>query len=291
MTFLQISSWQQGLRATFLIVSGPVRAVIAAGIVAALVACSSAAPSTSDPIDPVNDGSRQQRPPPTIKEAEAGVGDSGTTTDPDAGSGVCKTVPPTNRCGLDPQCGCGVNETCDVTNDETGATSCTTAGSATLGRPCGRTGDCAAGLTCAFGACRPYCTTARSKCNQPGTDLCIEMTDSNNNPYPLSNTCSIVCDPWDAKGACGTNRCDWFESFYKPFKISDCSAPGTATLGQACKYDDDCVTGHLCIGSKCERWCRMGQAGDCPSNKVCDDYFGVDGPTVGGVKRGVCLVP
>ena len=74
--------------------------------------------------------------PPVLQSAEAGT--------PDAAP-VCVTVPPNNKCGLAPQCGCAMNETCDVTNRTNGATSCVTAGLSTLGRPCVQTGDCVAG--------------------------------------------------------------------------------------------------------------------------------------------------
>src|SRR5437764_632731 len=74
--------------------------------------------------------------PPTMDASPGPALDAGTEA-----AAVCKTVPPNNRCGLDPQCGCGSNETCDVTNEATGATSCVTGGGATLGRPCSQTGD------------------------------------------------------------------------------------------------------------------------------------------------------
>jgi hypothetical protein len=182
-----------------------------------------------------------------------------------------------------------MNETCEVTNDATGATSCVTGGSATLGRPCSNAGECVAGLSCAWGACRPYCTTPMTKCNSPGTELCIPYTDDQNKPLPNLNFCTVACDPFDPKGVCGTNSCHWFESAYQPFRVSDCNSAGTSTLKGACQGDPDCAAGLLCIAQKCEKWCRIGQAGDCPSNVQCKDYFLADAPVINGVKRGVCL--
>src|SRR3954447_1670680 len=132
------------------------------------MACSLNAPSVPDDVSS-DEPSTVKRPPPTsqVQEADASV--------PDAPSAVCEAVAPNNRCGLEPQCGCANNETCDVTNETSGATSCVTAGGGTLGRPCNQTGDCLAGLTCQFGACRPYCKTPRSKCGISGTELCVEI--------------------------------------------------------------------------------------------------------------------
>jgi len=109
---------------------------------------------------------------PEIKKADGGS----------SGNQACETVPPNNKCGLDPQCGCLETETCDVTNQTTGATSCVTGGSATLGRPCSATGDCMAGLACLYGACRPYCKTPLTKCSVGGTELCVGMPDADGKP-------------------------------------------------------------------------------------------------------------
>lgn len=199
------------------------------------------------------------------------------------------TAPPNNKCGLAPQCGCATNETCEVTSESTGAVSCVTGGTATLGRPCNAAGDCIAGLTCAWGACRPYCNTPQSKCDAPGTELCVSIVDANDKPLPNLNVCTITCDPFDPKGVCGTNSCHWFEKTYAPAKVSDCNYPGPGKLKDACKGDSDCQPGLLCLGSKCEKWCRIGVAGDCASTAKCTDYFMADAPVIGGVKRGVCL--
>jgi hypothetical protein len=127
-----------------------------------------------------------------------------------------------------------------------------------------------------------------TKCGEPGTDLCVAITD-NGKPLPNLNVCTIACDPFDPKGVCGTNSCHWFESAYKPFRVSDCNYPGASALKGACETDSDCAAGLLCISQKCEKWCRIGQAGDCPNNVQCKDFFAADAPVIGGVKRGVCL--
>jgi hypothetical protein len=254
-----------------------------------VLACSSAAvipddvPST-DPPKPTNPA-----PPSTsqVQEADASVPDTGA---------ACVTVAPNNKCGLDPQCGCANNETCDVTNEASGATSCVTAGGATLGRPCNQTGDCLAGLTCSYGACRPYCKTPRSKCGVTGTDLCVETLGADGKPVTNRNVCTITCDPRVPAGVCGTNACHWFATYYAPSKVSDCNFGGTVAAMAPCQDTSDCQPGLACInhpkyGYECERWCRIGQTpSDCGTDSKikCKDVFGADAPVINGVKEGVC---
>ena len=274
------------------------RAPLALGLVlgaslVTLVACSSNAPT---PPDDLVSGDPQQTktpaptktPPSQTQQADASVPDAPDT---------CTTVAPNNRCGLAPQCGCAINETCDVTNETSGATSCVTAGGATLGRPCVQTGDCLAGLTCQYGACRPYCGTARSKCTVAGTDLCVEELGADNKPIPNKNFCTLTCDPRTPAAVCGTNSCHWFEDYYKPNSVSDCNKPGTlAPYSTVCNGDSDCQPGFACAthpkyGAECERWCRIGVAGDCPTTPAglkCTDVFGALAPVIGGVKEGLC---
>jgi hypothetical protein len=48
---------------------------------------------------------------------------------------------------------------------------------------------------------------------------------------------------------------------------------------------------HPKYGLECERWCRIGVAGDCPttpSGLKCTDALGPIAPVIGGVKEGVC---
>ncbi len=258
-----------------------------------VVACSANAPLPPD--DYVGDDSLPSKKPvknpgtTEVKGADASV--------PDPMPRACETVLPNKKCGLDPQCGCGANETCEVTVEATGATSCLTAGGATLGRPCTVTGDCIAGLTCEYGACRPYCKTAKSKCGVGGTDLCVSIDDANGKPLPNMNVCTINCDPRVPAGVCGTNACTWYPTLYAPAKVSDCNFAGTIKAFDAhCVTTPDCLPGLACvlhpnkaIGLECEPWCRLGQTpSDCPTGFTCKDVFGADAPVINGVKEGVC---
>lgn len=262
--------------------------------IATLIACSSPAPIEDDLVDSAPQPSK--KPTTGTPSNTTGTHQADASAPPDAAT-ACTTAPPNNRCGLVPQCGCGLNETCDVTNETTGATSCVTAGGATLGRPCVQTGDCLAGLACVYGACRPYCGTALSKCTVAGTDLCVEELGDNDKPIPNKNFCTLTCDPREPAAVCGTNSCHWFEDYYKPNSVSDCNRPGTmAPYSTQCQGDSDCQPGFACIthpkfGPECERWCRIGVAGDCPttpSGLKCVDVFGAQAPVIGGVKEGLC---
>lgn len=252
-----------------------------------IVACSTAEMQT-DP-DTTDTPESPNTPATTVKEADASVPDT---------AAACKTVPPNNRCGLDPQCGCGTNETCDVTNSVTGATSCLTAGSATVGRPCNGTGDCIQGLACVYGACRPYCTSPLSKCSVTGTELCVTTQDPNTGAdVPNANVCTITCDPRVPTGVCGTNSCLWFPDTYMPNKVSDCNFAGTVGALEDCTGDYDCIPGYACVSyplknmparMECEHWCRIGVAADCEKGFSCKDVYGDNAPVINGMKEGVC---
>jgi hypothetical protein len=267
-----------------------VRIVSGFGLSLLLLACSSAAPApdyqTEEP-PARSGGGKTPAPPPAMT-------DSASSDAPDGSA--CETVPPNNRCGLSPQCGCGSNETCDVTSSATGATSCVSAGGGTQGRPCASTGDCLAGLTCQYGICRPYCAKARASCSAPGTGLCVEVLDGNDKPVPNVTICTIDCDPRVPSAACGANTCIWFDTYYSPEKVSDCNFPGTIDAQTPCQNVYDCKPGLACAthpkyGLECERWCRIGNDADCAASGAafkCVDYFGANAPVESGVKEGVC---
>ena len=227
----------------------------------------------------------QSDTPTEVKKVDAGSTENDT----------CETVPPNDRCGLDPQCGCLDTETCDVSNRTTGATSCVTGGTATLGRPCTQTGDCIAGLGCLYGACRPYCKTPLTKCSVGGTELCVTMPDDEGKPVPNLSFCTITCDPREPAGVCGVNSCHWFATLYAPNKVSDCNFAGSSDELQGCAGHADCKPGLACIdhpkhGLECERWCRIGVAGDCGADPAfkCKDVYGENAPVINGVKEGIC---
>lgn len=221
--------------------------------------------------------------------ADAGK-DSGGNATPDASTGACTTTPPSNVCGVSPQCGCAANQTCAVSGSN-GASSCVNAGSKAVGNACTKTSDCTAGNACHFGACRPYCSTPNAACS--GGGLCFAPQDANGNTTPNLDVCTVTCDPMKPSTTCGTNACIWFASA----KESDCRPAGTVAPFDACVYDSDCRAGSACAYDaywddySCFQWCRIG-TNDCGSNLYCDNFLeleeGVPAPVVGGYKLGVC---
>ena len=210
---------------------------------------------------------------------DAGV-DSGPT---------CATVAPSNACGLAPQCGCAVNQTCDVTNGTSGAVSCVLAGGGTQGTYCTSTTQCAKGLTCGYNACRPYCAAAGTSCAGAGLGPCAQYYDPTaGTPVTSSKVCSVTCDPRNPSAACGSNNCIYDETVSAP----DCDKVGTVAEIGACTRYNDCKSGlgcaqHPVYGYECESWCRIGGS-DCGILADCIDLYGAKAPTSGGVRLGHC---
>lgn len=206
----------------------------------------------------------------------------------DAGS-TCATVPPTNACGLAPQCGCGATQTCDVTNASNGGVSCVLAGGGTLGSFCTSTSQCLKGTTCGYNACRPYCPTIGTACVGAGLGPCAQYYDPvAGTPVPNSKVCSVTCDLRNPSAACGANNCIWDTTV----NAADCDKSGTKAVYAACTRYNDCQQGMACakhpvFGFECEKWCRIGQ-NDCGLFDSCTDVYGATAPTSGGAKLGHC---
>lgn len=217
--------------------------------------------------------------------------DAGVDAGPQADAGACTKAPPSNACGVAPQCGCAANETCEVTNTTTGAVSCVLAGGGPLGSVCATTQQCAKGLTCQFGACRPYCSTPGAACGGANLGVCYAPVNGNNQTTPNLSVCAVACDPKNPATACASNTCVWFPGDQQ----SDCNAPGSKTKYQACGSLFDCAPGLACafdplqLGNACLAWCRVGMNSDCPGLfEACDDVYGANAPVVNGVKYGLC---
>lgn len=216
---------------------------------------------------------------------DAGKVDSGVAVD----AGACAKTAPSNLCGLAPQCGCAANETCDITNKATGAVSCTLAGGGPLASLCTTSSQCAKGLACAYGACRPYCAAINTACSgMAGVGMCTELYDPPGTLVPNGKVCTITCDLRNPSAVCGSNNCIYDGSV----KATDCDKSGTKDLYDACSSYNDCKQGMACVnnpffGPECEKWCRIGQS-DCGFLETCEDVYGANAPTSGGVKLGHC---
>lgn len=266
-----------------------------------------AAPATTqEPTEPEPPGSKLPPGPSDDEEdsgepsdgvdASPGTKDSGatdaTTVDAAKDAGVdssvaCTTVAPSNACGLAPQCGCASNQTCDVTNNTTGAVSCVLAGGGTLGSYCTSSTQCAKGFTCGYNTCRPYCATANTACVGAGLGQCTQYYDPAGSPVTNSKVCTVACDLRNPSAACGSNNCIFDTTINQP----DCDKSGTGALYDACTRYNDCAQGLSCIdhpffGFECEKWCRIGQS-DC-GFLDCVDVYGAAAPSSGGFKLGHC---
>jgi hypothetical protein len=240
-------------------------------------------------------------PPPSTEDepsdagAEASSEDASSTPVKDAGSSkpdaapTCVTAPPSNSCGVAPQCGCAAGETCEIADKKTGAVSCIAAGDRVLAAVCTTTSQCAPGLTCVFGACRPYCSTVNTACTGTGLGLCNQGYDTAGNAVPNGKICTLTCEPRNPSAACGANTCVWD----KNLGTTDCDMAGIRTARQPCKEYSDCAPGFQCathpvVGMECERWCRVGHDDDCDALQTCKDVYDANGPKEGADKLGLC---
>jgi hypothetical protein len=225
------------------------------------------------------------------------TGDAGTAfpnqTSTDAAPAKCNHNPQ-STCGTAQQCDCKQNETCDVQDPTTGAASCVpSTGQGGVGANCDSTSpngtsQCLPGLTCLYNECRPYCGAANTVCNQPGTQICVPVKNAQSAPIPSMFVCTIACDPVKPADRCGANNCVWFPSYYKPYKVSDCTIPGAGADGSSCQSDEDCAQGYACgTNGLCSHWCMVGGA-ECPAGTSCVDVYQSNAPVVGGTREGLC---
>ncbi len=236
-------------------------------------------------------------PPPSYKDAGTvlpGVDASNPPPQPDASGPVpdssvssCGKVAPSNVCGLDPQCDCQ-SGTCEVDRVKLdGTTSCVAAGGAGVGKACtATTGQCAQGLTCFWGVCRPYCNSvgAGGTCSTPGTGFCRQLNDANAKAIPNLLVCSTDCTLTDAKSCGGTSGC----VFDTANNVTECYPVGVAKT--CSKAQPNCAPGLLCASNSnnvysCLPWCKV-VGGSCALGKTCVSLN--PAVKVSGVEFGVC---
>jgi hypothetical protein len=214
------------------------------------------------------------------------------TNETDAGtdgpSEVCKTTAPSNKCGLVPQCGCTLAETCDV-EDGAGNVGCVVAGKAAMGHPCTTTSGCTKGLTCVFGTCHAYCATAGAKCTEPKTGDCFQVKNTSSADVPNLKVCLVACDLRDPSACGGTTAAGTGVCGVDSTGKTDCQSGGTRTVNQACTPTDECGPSLVCVGSAgastCKKWCRVG-TNDCGGTTVCGSFS--TKVMVGATEYGAC---
>ncbi len=253
-----------------------------AAVAAVMSACATGGSSSGD--DAGKDGG-------LILAKDSGGGGDVTVKPNDSGppqdaGGSCQKAPPSNVCGVYPQCDCGANQTCEV--DQTkldGSSACVQAGSTQLGGACTATANqCAAGLTCIWGQCHAYCGQDGALCTVTNTNYCVNLTDQNTNPIPNLLVCHNDCELADPN-SCGGNGEGCV--FFKTDQV-DCYPVGTSTA--TCNATTSiCPPGGVCLTDQtnyfCLPWCRIG-GNDCTSG-TCNS-LGTSAPMVNGQEYGYC---
>ncbi len=203
---------------------------------------------------------------------------------------TCKRSGVNKRCGLVPQCGCTLAETCDI-GDFDGNVECIAAGKASMGEPCVVTAGCERGLTCVFGTCHAYCDTPGKACGIAKTGNCVQVNGPSDMPIPNLTVCRVACDLRDTNGCGGSTTAGVGVCVDDGNGATDCTTGGTRTAGQSCTPTDECGPALVCMtssatpGATCKRWCRIGTT-DCGGAAVC---LGFDPKVmVGIVEYGVC---
>jgi hypothetical protein len=267
--------------------------VLVAAVSFALAACSSSserAPYTEDSSTvpaqtPEQNGTPVETPQtaPATTETDAGM-------QPDAAPDTCKRTAPSKTCGLVPQCGCTLAETCDV-EDSSGNVGCVTAGKAAMGAPCVATAGCAVGLSCVFGTCHAFCDKPGSACTAPKTGGCIQVNGAGSTPIPNLTDCRVACDLRDVNACGGTTAAGTGVCTFDDGGTTDCAMGGTRTVNQSCGDTDKCGPGLVCTltgtatTGACKKWCRVGKT-DCGGATACTGFQ--TKVIVNGVEHGVC---
>jgi hypothetical protein len=209
-----------------------------------------------------------------------------------ADTGNCTVVPPSNVCGLDPQCGCGSMGTCDVDFQKLdGTTKCVqTMGSGMIKSACKMTTDCSAGLTCVFGACRPYCATAGAACGITGTGNCQQVQNTSMMDIVNLKVCLIACALDDANSCGGlpSNMSDPVATCVPTVSnTTDCETAGRSTTTCGGQVAPFCAPGYACVNSAtCQKWCKVGGSGQCVGAQTCGGF--TTRLIIGGVEYGSC---
>jgi hypothetical protein len=232
--------------------------------------------------DASSGGDAQTIDSPIAIDTGVQVGDSGSDTGVDSGP-ACVLTPPSNKCGIFPNCGCA-GTTCDFVLDSgmtIEPTACTpSVGTATGGMPCTVTTDCAQGLTCVNGLCHEFCGSPGDPCTGIYSDC------RNHNMTNAFNICGIRCNPTNATSCNGGEGCVAVAAG-SSLVTSDCEPVGSKTLGHSCANALDCAPGLNCVttGSmSCKQWCTVGSM--CSGTVACAPYG--TPITIDGTEYGYC---
>ncbi len=260
--------------------------VVFAGAVMVLAACAAngSRASFDEAANEDNAPAPADSTPPPAKTSQSGTvpppAPPSAPPPPPTDAGSCTPATPTSKCGLVPQCGCTLAETCDVA-DSAGNTQCVTAGTATEGKPCTTTAGCARGLTCVFGTCHELCNDTSKACTtSSGTGgACINVQTTGGGSIPGYDVCLVKCDLRDASACGGTTAAGTGACMADDKGNTDCEkTTGNQGDGQTCT-GTDCAPGLVCVSvtsggstsSLCKKWCLVGSS-DCGTGKTCGGF-------------------
>jgi hypothetical protein len=208
-------------------------------------------------------------------EAEAAAPDAGPC--PRAAHQACNPIL---------QCGCDVDENCEVTILN-GTTSCSSTGNTPLWGNCKGFGVCQKGAECVDHACKPFCATME---DCPGLGrLCVQATAADA-AIPDLTVCSAGCDLVDPSVVCEPGvTCNPVPWDGNETDHGDCfGGVGTGIGAGACPGNDStlCAPGYSCDADACAKWCRVGHNEDCMSPATCTELAVT--PRIGDVTYGLC---
>ena len=192
-------------------------------------------------------------------------GTGGTTGGAGGGTGGGSSCNAPGTCTLYPQSGCGPGQGCYVVEASTGRTGCEYTAGVGQAQPCEYLNDCAAGLACIGGACKPYCVTAND-CSTNGAECFQVVYDPGNGSVadvPCMKVCSDQCDPANPGAVCGDNlNCDITSDYQVKPGFSLCYDSGSTNTGACSSASPQCAPGYVCLtDNKCHRWCKEDSPG------------------------------
>lgn len=184
--------------------------------------------------------------------------------DPNTGSGACEICPHNPKDVCNPILGCGCPEGSDCKTGLDQISTCIP--STNTQQPeqswCRSNSDCAVGLSCLAGLCRPVCEDD-SDCASGGRCL---LTISGREVNV--STCSGACDPINGGVGCGEGALCYPAYDGPAICVSEASTPPN-DKGSTCSQDYDCANGLGCSQGVCRSWCTSNS--DClGATSVCN---------------------
>ncbi len=205
--------------------------------------------------------------------------DSNEVTDTGAFDAGCVLTPPSNKCGIFPNCGCA-GTTCDFVLDSGEAilpTACTpSVGAAAANASCAVSTDCQEGLTCLFDRCHEFCGNAGDPCSG-----CHSLHATTTHRRRATTSAASKCGPQQFAASCGSLGCVGVSD--GTGATSECEPVGSGTNGVACSGPLGCAPGFYCVSNTtCRQTCNL--ASPVCATGSCNDFASpliVDGVTYG----------